>query len=271
MAFCTIHGLTVGVTRASPHRARRRARGRARRGAATGDETEARRTSKEAHELVTDSMPPDEAESLENLLLGRGHVWTLAYDLASSGAAGIRQHAAAQVFTFLNTGAPYAGTDGAYQTRILSGQALDFIAGLTASRWTFLVSKGTDFYAFRSTGNHSKNGAIVASSSLPWCSRQSNGDVRLEGKNDAGVNANADFGQIVALPWLAPDTHVNAWTAWTTRRWGRLPVLDVSGSMIKRAAIFARAAFSQSGIDRASSSGTFQSNRRVVSFALTEA
>lgn len=270
MAYLSINGLTVDVARANPVKARRKTKGRERTGI-TGDVTEARRGSKGAWDITTIPLPPNEAESLENLLLGRGHRWTLAGDLASSGAAGIRSHAAALVVRYTFAGAPYAGTDGAYQIRIFSGTTVDFRAGLTGARWTILASKGSAFTGVRSSGNAWRGGIDQGVTSYPWVSRQGNGDVRLEGKLDDGSNAFQDYGQLVALPWLAPDAHMKAWTAWTTRRWGPLPLLDCSGDFIPQTAIFARARFAQSTHSRAANtSGTVQP-RRALSFTLTEA
>ena len=176
----------------------------------------------------TNAMPVANADALESILIGEPHVWALQGDWASSGAAGVRAGGSVR---FAFTGGPFADADMA---TVPSSATLELRAKL-GDRWTALVvRKDTTWkhYGFRSTGNYSVGGVVQGAATLPWLTKQSDGDVRLSGLNDAGAGADLEVAQVVAIPSVLPDAMLNQATAWLTRRWAASPVLDMSGDFV---------------------------------------
>lgn len=261
MPYMRVGGITVGVASARkrhPAVGRRRTSGR-------GAQEDTRRgdRSKDEWDIGTSPLPAAEAESLSAILTGFSHVWSLDGSWASSGSAGVR---AQNGLRFIFGGGPFAGS--ANYTRVETGVDVDFVGNL-GDLWTVLVvRKDTTWkhYAFRSTGDYAVNGVVQADPTLPWFTKQSNGDLRFSGLTDAGANANLDLGQIVAIPAVLPDTHVVAATAWLTRRWAAMPVLDVSGSFLGARSYMLMRATVKPGDHVAG-----PTERRVVSFHLRQA
>lgn len=217
---------------------------------------------KDEWRVGTSAMTLQDANALESILVGEAHVWDLVGSWASSGGAGVRAGASVR---FAFTGGPYADANMA---TVPSAATCDLRAKL-GDRWTVLATRkdGTwGVYGFRSTGNYSKNGAIVAATTLPWLAKQSNGDVRLSGKTDAGANADLEIAQVVTIPAVLSDAMLNQATAWITRRWAASPVLEVSGDFLPRTYQLMRAEM-ESG---AGHGGTLVP-RRVLSFTLRQA
>lgn len=273
MAYVVLNGLTVKIARSQVPRVKRRTRGRDRVGI-TGDHTEARRASKWGPwECVTPPMSPDEAESLENLLLGKAHVWDLVGNVASSGGAGIRSSTTA-LAQFKFAGGPYSDTANYL---LASAGTQDFVCGLSGSRWTAMINAkpsgevAYEWYAFRSAGNYFRSGVLQGATTLPWFSRQSNGDGRFLGENNAAAFAALPIAAIVAMPWLVPDAQLASLTTWLTRRWGPSPLIDISGTFLPPTALFARGAVTASTHSRGQDATAYKDNRRAVAFTLMEA
>ena len=228
MPFLSINDYTVPLAAAQPQK--RFVRRRARRGQGiTGDHRENRLGGGlRSWGCTTKPIHYSRLFALANLIIGNAHVWDFRNaGLTSSGGAGpVRGYSGV---TMRFSGGPFAD---AHFMRLASAGTISLDAQLSTGKYCVLVKRydGAAWrrYAFLDDGTKWYEGATTATT-FGWFSIAS-GNIKLDGKNDAGSNAQNDIAEVVRMPWQPHSTMLAAWTGSKTTRWPQMPELEVKGS-----------------------------------------
>lgn len=266
MPFLSINDYTVPLAAAHPQKRVVRQRFRKGRGI-TGDIRETRLGGGlRSWECQTKPIHYSKLFALANLIVGNAHVWDFRNGgLTSSGGAGpVRGYSSV---TMRFTGGPFSD---AHHLRLASGGVLDLDAQLTGP-YCVIVRRydGSAWRRYAFLDNATWYEGATTASTYGWFSVVS-GNIRLEGQNDAGSNAQNDIAEVVRMPWRPHSTMLQAWTGSKTTRWPQMPELEVKGSAQAESSLLAIGEIGDAPLVAARIDNTWSGTHGVLGFTLHE-
>lgn len=183
-----------------------------------------RRAKKKEWGLRTTLLSQSEAEAVKSLILGEGHYWTFDDDLYSS--KGLGPQSGSTSATQSTSGGKYGGkaavTSLAYETELTG----DY----TVNLWRKSSSGTYQYWTVRSDGKKWRDATNNDALGSTWLSVDSDGDLNITGSSTGGAR---DCDELMALPYLATTSQVDALHSWTTQ-FSELPRLDCYGDLVNR-------------------------------------
>jgi hypothetical protein len=224
--------------------------------------------------LKTTLQDEETSEALEGLIAGSGQTWSFDNDLYSSKGLG-------PVTGYTITVTAAGGKLTGYVT-VASNTSLAYLVTNDIVPYTMMVWKkhgGTWYhYAIDIAGTQYKNGVVhvpgAGDSVANWFA-YSGGYFTIQGKDIAGVNAAADYDDLVIVPYTMPLAQILA--AYTTGNAGQpfslLPALWLQGDLIPATlpgAVSVMGEMGENAYLQAMFDGSFQDNLRTLDFVLRE-
>jgi hypothetical protein len=232
--------------------------GRARSASLWGTPRAAPRLSVRRWDLTTRTLAPEDADALEALLGGVGHV--CAFDSGLDASTGLRPDRGYRAKLLPSSGA-FAGA-----VEVLASGTLVYDAQL-GDRWTVTLRtyEGSAWvpYTVRDDGAKWASGVRNDSATTSWLSVAS-GKVTL-----SPGGAARRFDDLAIFAWRSSASQIVAHHA-RTAGFSRLPLLELSGDLVPDAAVTVAAEIEdQDYVQRVGDAG-WESNARSLGFTLTE-